>query len=103
MAINLKKGEVSHFRDLEAVRATYGIILRCFAGAAGCDGDTVDAAPMVAEKGSTHDRVLSCATLAFHLAAALQPSPSAFILSLSASVPPHRPPQQRHPSHPFHP
>jgi len=44
---------------------------------------------MVAEGGSTHDGVLSCATLAFPLAAAFS---FCFVLSLNASVPRHRPP-----------
>jgi len=71
MAIRKKEGEISHFKDLEVDRATHGILLEGFAGAAGCEDDTVDAAPMVPEEGSTHDGVPSYATLAFPLAAAL--------------------------------
>ena len=72
MAIR-KQGKVSRFRNLEVGRATYGILLEGFGGTASCEGDTIDAASMVAEGVSTHDGVPSCATLAFPLAALLLP------------------------------
>ena len=58
---------------MEVARAAHGILLEGFAGTTGCEGGTVGAASMVAEEGSTHDGVPSCAILAFPLAALLLP------------------------------